>query len=192
MGLGIYVLVDPSLQKLKQVLPTSKSKPMAFYDESTIIAPFARLGSDVDKGLSYLEIVAIVIIVVGAILLIIGFLGCCGAMKQVKAFLIIVSTASACFARGTSDCFKYAVIIGLIILAEVALAIYVFAFKSKFEDDFIPKLQDTVRKTYEGPLGLIGNSNQSKPAAASLAWDFVMYNVSDRCSFASFKRLVRC
>ena len=73
-------------------------------------------------------------------------------------------------------------IIGIIILAEVALAIYVFAFKSKFEDDFIPKLQDTVRTTYEGPLGLIGNSNQSKPSAASLAWDFVMYNVGDRCS----------
>lgn len=138
VGLGIYVMVDPSLQKLKEVLPTS---------------------SGVDKGLSYLEIVAIVIIVVGAILVIIGFLGCCGAMKQVKAFLII-----------------YAVIIGLLILAEVALAIYVLAFKSKFEDDVIPKLQDTVRTTYEGPLGLIGNSNQSKPSAASLAWDFVMYN----------------
>jgi len=45
----------------------------------------------IEKGLSYLEMMAIVIIVLGSILLIIGFLGCCGAMKQVKLFLTCVS-----------------------------------------------------------------------------------------------------
>jgi hypothetical protein len=34
---------------------------------------------------------AIAILVLGGVLLIIGFLGCCGAMKQVKIFLAIVS-----------------------------------------------------------------------------------------------------
>jgi len=45
----------------------------------------------IEKSLSYLEMMAIVIIVLGSILLIIGFLGCCGAMKQVKLFLTCVS-----------------------------------------------------------------------------------------------------
>ena len=52
-----------------------------------------RLLSDanVENGFSYLKVVAIVVIVLGGILVIIGFLGCCGAMKQVKLFLILVS-----------------------------------------------------------------------------------------------------
>jgi hypothetical protein len=45
----------------------------------------------IEKGLSYIEMMAIVIIVLGSILLVIGFLGCCGAMKQVKLFLTCVS-----------------------------------------------------------------------------------------------------
>lgn len=43
------------------------------------------------KSLSYLEVMAIVIIILGSVLLIVGFLGCCGAMKQVKLFLVFVS-----------------------------------------------------------------------------------------------------
>jgi hypothetical protein len=39
---------------------------------------------------------AIVIIVLGSVLLIIGFLGCCGAMKQVKLFLTCVSSIFIC------------------------------------------------------------------------------------------------
>jgi len=50
-----------------------------------------NLDPGIEKGLSYLEMMAIVIIVLGSVLLIIGFLGCCGAMKQVKLFLTCVS-----------------------------------------------------------------------------------------------------
>jgi hypothetical protein len=49
------------------------------------------LDPGIENGLSYLEVMAIVIIVLGSVLLIIGFLGCCGAMKQVKVFLTCVS-----------------------------------------------------------------------------------------------------
>jgi hypothetical protein len=52
---------------------------------------FGILDPGIEKGLSYLEMMAIVIIVLGSVLLIIGFLGCCGAMKQVKLFLTCVS-----------------------------------------------------------------------------------------------------
>ncbi len=35
-----------------------------------------------------------------------------------------------------------------------------------------------VQDTYQGPLGLLSNTNVSKPSAISIAWDFIMYNVS--------------
>ena len=46
---------------------------------------------DVNEGLSYLDAMAIAILVIGSVLVVIGFLGCCGAMKQVKIFLGLVS-----------------------------------------------------------------------------------------------------
>ena len=106
-----------------------------------------------------MEVLAIVLIVLGSVLLIIGFLGCCGAMKQVKVFLTC-----------------YAIIVAIIIIIEVAFTIYFVVFKSKFEAEFVPRLTDSLQKTYEGPLGLIGE-NQKKPSPVSLAWDFIMYNV---------------
>ncbi|UJR36057.1 hypothetical protein I4U23_028793 [Adineta vaga] len=131
-------MVDPSLQKIQKVFP---------------------IDSSVEDGLSYLKVLAIVVIVLGGVLLIIGFLGCCGAMKQVKIFLIL-----------------YAIIIGMIILFEIAITIYFVAFKSKFEEQFKPTLKDAIRNSYEGPLGLISNTNQTKPGPISIAWDFIMYN----------------
>lgn len=49
------------------------------------------LDPSVKEGLSYLDAMAIAILVIGSVLVVIGFLGCCGAMKQVKFFLGIVS-----------------------------------------------------------------------------------------------------
>ena len=54
----------------------------------------------VEKGLSYLEMIPITSMVLGLILLIMGFLGCCGAMKQVKLFLTCVSEEKK------DDCFR--------------------------------------------------------------------------------------
>ncbi|CAF1307029.1 unnamed protein product [Adineta ricciae] len=138
LAVGIYVMVDPSLQKIQKIFP---------------------IDENVENGFSYLKVVAIVVIVLGGILVIIGFLGCCGAMKQVKLFLIL-----------------YAIIIGFIIIFEVAITIYFTAFRSKFEDQIKPKLKDAIRDLYEGPLGLISNTNVSKPGSLSIAWDFLMYN----------------
>jgi hypothetical protein len=42
----------------------------------------------------------------------------------------------------------------------------------------VPLLQNRVRTTYEGPLGLDTKYNLPKPSAISIAWDFIMYNVS--------------
>lgn len=64
-------MVDPRFQKIKEFLPLNTNP-------------------GIEKGLSYIEMMSISVIILGSILLIIGFLGCCGAMKQVKLFLTCV------------------------------------------------------------------------------------------------------
>ncbi|CAF1304349.1 unnamed protein product [Rotaria sordida] len=140
LALGIYVMVDPRFQKLKEFLPISTNP-------------------GIEKGLSYLEVMGIVIIILGSILLIIGFLGCCGAMKQVKLFLIC-----------------YAIIVGLIIIVEIGVTIYFVVFQANFKSRFVPKLQQSLKQTYEGPL-VLNSNGLSKPSSFSLAWDFIMYNL---------------
>ncbi|CAF3074538.1 unnamed protein product [Rotaria socialis] len=139
LALGIYVMVDPKFQKLKEFLPLSTDPGIA-------------------KGLSYLEVIGIAIIVLGSVLLVVGFLGCCGAMKQVKLFLIC-----------------YGLIVALIIIVEVAITIYFVVFQANFKIQFVPKLQQSIKNTYEGPLALI-YEEMPKPSPISLAWDFIMYN----------------
>ncbi|CAF0753198.1 unnamed protein product [Adineta ricciae] len=139
LALGIYVMVDPRFQKLKEILPLNTN-------------------AGLERGLSYLEMMAIVVIILGSVLLIIGFLGCCGAMKQVKLFLTC-----------------YAIIVALIIIFEVAITIYFVVFQSNFKESFVPKLKDSLRNNYQGPLGVAGYG--PKPTAYSLAWDFIMYNL---------------
>lgn len=43
------------------------------------------------SGLSQIVYVSYVLMVVGSVLLVIGFLGCCGAMKESKCMLLTVS-----------------------------------------------------------------------------------------------------
>jgi hypothetical protein len=149
-------MVDPRFQKLKELLPTNVGQ---CHTLTIDLHSSHSLESSIERGLSYLEIMAIVLIVIGSILLVIGFLGCCGAMKQVKLFLTC-----------------YAIIVMIILLVQVAFAIYFVVFQSRFKDQFVPKLRTSLQNTYEGPLGLMENGS-SKPSVVSLAWDFIMYNV---------------
>ena len=57
------------------------------------------------------------------------------------------------------------------------MTIYFVVFQAKFKDQFVPKLQQSVKETYEGPLGLIID-DLPKPSPVSLALDFIMYNAS--------------
>jgi hypothetical protein len=72
---------------------------------------------------------------------------------------------------------------------EIGITIYFVAFKSKFEDQMIPKLQNAVQNTYEGPNKLLTGS-ADKPSAVSIAWDFIMYNVSYFPKEISIKNVV--
>lgn len=66
----------------------------------------------------------------------------------------------------------------MIIIFEVAITIYFVVFQANFKEQFVPKLQKSIKDTYAGPLGLMYN-DLPKPSPASLAWDFIMYNVND-------------
>lgn len=68
------------------------------------------------------------------------------------------------------------VIVTLIILAEIGITIYFVAFRSKFEEQVKPKLREVLINDYEGPNKILTN-DPVKPAAISIAYDFIMYNV---------------
>jgi hypothetical protein len=69
------------------------------------------------------------------------------------------------------------------------MTIYFIVFQANFKEQFVPKLQQSVKNSYEGPLGLTGNG--PKPSPVSLAWDFLMFNVSD-LTFALFRKEIFC
>ncbi|CAF0932169.1 unnamed protein product [Didymodactylos carnosus] len=137
LALGIYVMVDPKFQKIKALLPINTNN------------------SYLDQGFSYITMIAIVVVVLGSILFILGFCGCCGAMRRSICLLTV-----------------YSILVGIIIIVEVALTIYIVSFQSKFKEQFVPKLQESISKGYQGPP-----IKENEPGAVSLAWDFIMYNL---------------
>lgn len=184
IGIGVWIFVDPSFKKIREFLPIDSSK------STIILMPrsfdlSSHLDPGIERGISYLEVAAIVVLVIGSVLAIFGFLGCCGAMKQVKCLLTIVNFRFSSIDQTNVQrekinvfWFQYASIVVAIMLVEIAITIYFFAFRSKFDDQLIPKLQETITNNYEGPLGLIESLKRPKPSSISLAWDFIMFNVS--------------
>jgi len=137
LGIGIYAVKDPKMQQLRPLLNPD-------------------ITSKYSQTLSNIEIFAIILIIIGGILLLIGFLGCCGAIKGFR-FLHIL----------------YAVIIGGIILAEIAILIVYIIYQNRFKTEFVNKLQESIVKYYVGPP--INNSTSTN--SISLAWDFAQFNL---------------
>jgi len=145
LTIGIYVVKDPKLQQLRPLLNPD-------------------LTSAYSQSLSYIEIFAIAIIVIGSILLLIGFLGCCGAIKGFR-FLHVL----------------YAVIVGAIIIAEIAIVVAFVAYQNQFRSELVTKLRDSIAIYYVGPP--INNSTSGNPV--SLSWDFAQFNL--QCCGATSK-----
>lgn len=81
----------------------------------------------------------ILLIVVGVIVAIIAFLGCCGAIKNNYCMLV-----------------TFAVILGLIFVLELAAGIAAYVYRGKLEDDIRKGLKETLNDTIkEGDKGLI-------------------------------------
>jgi len=136
LAVGSYIIKDPKLQQLRPLLNPDVT---------------AKL----EQGFSGIEVFAIAVIVIGSILLLIGFLGCCGAIKTFKCLHIL-----------------YCIIIGLIIVVEIAITACFVAYQAKFKSEFVSKLQLSIQTQYVGvPV------NGTATNAISLAWDFVQYNM---------------
>jgi len=135
--IGIYVMKDSKLQQIRPLLSpdlTSKYSP----------------------SLSNIEIFAIILIVIGGVLLAIGFLGCCGAIKGFRVLHVF-----------------YAIIIGGIILAEIAIIIVYVINHNRFKSEFVHNLQESIVKYYVGmPM-----NNSIAMNSISLSWDLTQFNL---------------
>lgn len=128
VGLGIYALVDKNdMEALTKI------------DSDGKLEDFNARG--------LLQNGAIVLIVGGACLLVLGFLGCCGAVKEVKCLLAL-----------------YAGFIILILIVQVVAAGLAIAFRSRIEDKLQEGLQKALLDYYDG----MHNSSDT----FSRAWDF--------------------
>ncbi|UJR23574.1 hypothetical protein I4U23_026562 [Adineta vaga] len=137
LAIGIFVMKDPKMQQLRPLLSPD------------ITVKYSQ-------SLSTIEVSAIILIVIGGILLAIGFLGCCGAVKGFR-FLHLL----------------YAIIIGGIILAEIAFVVVYIVYQNRFKTEFANKLRESIVKYYVGPS--INNSTSVNPI--SLSWDIVQFNL---------------
>ncbi|CAF1047683.1 unnamed protein product [Rotaria sordida] len=135
--IGIYVVKDPKMQQLRPLFN-------------------ADLASKNSQSLSTIEIFAFALIAIGGIILIIGLLGCCGAIKGFR-FLHVI----------------YAIIIGGIILAEIGIIIFYVVYQNRFKSEFVNKLQESIVKYYVGtPI-----NNSETVNAVSVSWDFLQFNL---------------
>jgi len=137
LALGIYVVKDPKMQQLRPLL------------NPDVTVKYSH-------NLSNVEVFAIVLIVIGGILLAIGFLGCCGAIKGFR-FLHVL----------------YAIIIGGIIIGEIAILVIYIVYQNRFKTEFVNKLQESIVKYYIGtPI-----NNSTSANSISLSWDFIQFNL---------------
>ncbi|CAF1269414.1 unnamed protein product [Rotaria sordida] len=137
LAIGIYVIRDLKVQQLRPLLnPDSATKQ--------------------SQNLSNVEIFTIILMVIGGILIIIGFLGCCGAIKGFR-FLHVL----------------YAIIIGAIIIAEIVILIIYIIYHNRFKTEFVSKLQESNAKYYVGTL----ITNSTFVNSIPFSWDFVQFNL---------------
>ncbi|CAF2063677.1 unnamed protein product [Rotaria magnacalcarata] len=135
--IGIYFVKNTKMQQLRPLFN-------------------ADLATTDSQNLSTIEIVAFVFIGIGGIILLIGFLGCCGAIKTFR-FLHLI----------------YAIIIGGIILAEIGLVIFYAIYENRFKSNFVNKLKESIVNNYVGTP--IDNASSTNPI--SMSWDFLQFNL---------------
>lgn len=104
----------------------------------------------------FLQQAAIALMAAGGCIFVLGFLGCCGAIKQ-----------STCLLVG------YCTIVGILLAAEILGPILIYVFREKVEDSVKDELNVQLRK-YDGPQGgmyVKGGSLVFGGTPEKLAWD---------------------
>lgn len=134
LAVGIYVLVDPKFQHFKNI---------ASYD---VVDVAAKNG----VNLSYIGYCGIAFCVFGGVMLLISFLGCCGALKHVRCLLGF-----------------YATILLIVLLAEIGIGIFSGVYSGQLKNLLAPQLKQNIIKEY------VGENNKT---IASIGWDTIMIN----------------
>jgi len=137
LAIGIYVVKDPKMQQLRPLLNP-------------------EITSTYSQSFSNVEIFAFALIAIGGVLLGVGFLGCCGAVKGFRLLHVL-----------------YAIIIGAVIITEIAVVAVFITYQNRFRTELVTKLQDSIATYYVGtPV------NNSTPVnSVSLSWDFAQFNL---------------
>uniref|UniRef100_A0A3Q0QYU9 Tetraspanin n=1 Tax=Amphilophus citrinellus TaxID=61819 RepID=A0A3Q0QYU9_AMPCI len=102
-------------------------------DKNSLLGVLEQVESN--SSLSQLVNVSYLLIAVGAVLLVIGFLGCCGAIKESKCMLL-----------------TFFIIILVIFLIEVAGGVVLFVFQG-LAGELLQELEDEVRQSLENKYG---------------------------------------
>lgn len=135
LAIGIYVLVDPKFNHFKNI---------ASYD---VVDMAAKQGVNLD----YIGYCGIAFCVFGGVMLLISFLGCCGALKQVRCLLGLYST-----------------VLLIVLLAEIGIGIFSGVYSGQLKSLLEPQLKRSIVKQYMG--------DSENKTIASIGWDTVMLN----------------
>ncbi|KAJ8283758.1 hypothetical protein COCON_G00026080 [Conger conger] len=127
-------------------------------DSSSLFAVLGKI-ENAPPELNQLLNVGYLLIAVGGVLLVLGFLGCCGAMKESRCMLLL-----------------FFVIVLLVFLAEVAGAIVVFVFQ--------PLAEDLISQLGEKAVEVIKNDYGANADITGL-WNATMEGL-DCCGFYNY------
>jgi vacuolar-type H+-ATPase subunit I/STV1 len=125
------------------------------FDKSSFLTLIGILNThDLNKDIespSLIHDLSIILIVAGAFLLIVGFFGCCGAIKESKCCLII-----------------YGVFLILILLLEIAAVVLAIVYRESFEDKVKVILNKSLQTEY---------MDRKNGTAISFTWNVVMASI---------------
>ena len=134
------------------------------------------------SSLSLLNIGAYVLIGVGAFSILSGFCGLLGAAKETKCLLGLVRkncTTNCPFLSITNTCYalQFAVLLSLVVLAEIAIAILVIIVRARIETETVKYITSTLNKHYVGLPESIHTKDLTNKAV-TMAWDKIQIQVS--------------
>jgi len=135
LAVGIFVLVDPKFSSFKNITSLD------------VISEAAKAG----VNLSFISYCGIAFCVFGGVMLLISFMGCCGALVQIKCLLGLYST-----------------ILLMLLLAEIGIGIFAGVYSGKLKSILAPQLQNNLNANYAG--------DSVNKTGASIGWDIIMYN----------------
>jgi len=137
LGVGIWLVVDkssiPSLLNVLQSLSV-------------------QLSDDTNKVLNTntVQLAAYILIAAGAIILVISFLGCCGACLDSKCLLTM-----------------YSIFLIIVLSLEIAAVVYAVVARTKFEEESEHLMVSSIKDLY----GVGGNTS-----VATVSWNAVMHD----------------